>query len=306
MWDRKKLKEVAKEKFQANYWKCVLVALLFSFIMGGMGASSGYRGNYNFNNFGNHSINNLSDDDDKDDEDLFDEDDPDDAKVKAAYDSALGKDIRDAIKDADKADKEAKEVFDKFKDLNGPEVAAFIVLIVIVVTIIVLIAIAIGIVIDALLINPIEIGCAKFFYKNLSEPANVSNVTCGFDYGYKNNVKIMLWRDVYTFLWSLLLVIPGIVKSYEYKMIPYLLAENPEMTKEEAFAESKRMMDGQKWKAFVLDLSFIGWDILSGLFTMGLLSVFFVAPYKRSAQAALYDALKYGQTTRSESEVAPM
>ena len=78
------------------------------------------------------------------------------------------------------------------------------------------------------------------------------------------------------------------------------------MTKEEAFAESKRMMDGQKWKAFVLDLSFIGWDILSGLFTMGLLSVFFVAPYKRSAQAALYDALKYGQTTRSESEVAPM
>lgn len=48
-------------------------------------------------------------------------------------------------------------------------------------------------------------------------------------------------------------------------MIPYLLADNPQMTKEQAFAESKRMMQGQKWKAFVLDLSFIGWYILSGL-----------------------------------------
>lgn len=293
MWDRKKLKEVAKEKFQANYWKCVLVALLFSFIMGGFGYG-GYRGNYNFNYFNNNSINQSSGKDTSKDDDLFDEDDPDDAKVKAAYESQLGKDIKDAIKDAEKADKESRQIFNKLKDLDGPGMAAFVVALVIVVVIFVLIAVTIGIMFDAFLLNPIEIGCAKFFYKNLSEPAKVSNVTSGFDYGYKNNVKTMLWRDVYLILWSMLFIIPGIVKSYEYKMIPYLLAENPDMTKEEAFAESKRMMDGQKWRAFVLDLSFIGWDILSGLFTFGLLSVFFVAPYKRSAQAALYDALKYG------------
>lgn len=304
MWDRKKLKAVAKEKFQANYWKCVLVALLFSFIMGGAGYG-GYQGNYNFSNFGNHSVTETTNDKkDKDDAELFDEDDPDDAKVKAAYDSEIGKDIRDAIDDANKANEEANAIADKLKNVDKSAMVALVVVIVIIVTIIVLIAVAIGILFDAFLINPIEIGCAKFFYKNLNEPANVSNVTCGFDYGYKNNVKIMLWRDVYTFLWSLLFIIPGIVKGYEYKMIPYLLADNPEMTKEEAFAESKRMMDGQKWRAFVLDLSFIGWDLLSALFTMGLLSIFFVAPYKRSAQAALYDALRYGQPTATPDETA--
>ena len=314
MWDRKKLKEIAKEKFQANYWKCVLVALLFSFIMGG--ASGGFSGGGN--SFGDSlkksgsafpAYNNIKDSSDSgydDDEDLFDEDDPDDAKVKAAYDSELGKDVRGAIKDADEAKEAIDQLKNKFDEIEPGEMAAFIVVIVFILAIISLIVLAIGILFDALLINPIEIGCAKFFYKNLSEPANVSNVTCGFDHGYKNNVKIMLWRDVYTFLWSLLFIIPGIIKSYEYKMIPYLLAENPEMTKEEAFAESKRMMDGQKWNAFVLDLSFIGWDILSGLFTAGLLSVFFVAPYKRSAQAALYDALKYGQNNDFVSEVVPM
>ena len=159
---------------------------------------------------------------------------------------------------------------------------------------------------EALLLNPLEVGCAKFFYKNLSEEAKVSNIASGFDNSYKNGVKVMFFRDLYLILWSMLFIIPGIIKAYEYKMIPYLLAENPDMTKEEAFAESKRMMTGQKWNAFVLDLSFLGWDILSGLFTLGLLSIFFVTPYKRSAQAALYDALKYGNDVSEHNEVAPM
>ncbi len=76
-------------------------------------------------------------------------------------------------------------------------------------------------------------------------------------------------------------------------MIPYLLAENPDMTKEEAFAESKKLMTGNKWKAFVLDLSFIGWYILS-LLTCGIVGVFYVAPYKFSTNAALYEKLRYG------------
>lgn len=305
MWDRKKLKGIAKEKFQANYWRCVLVAIIFSFIMGGAGYA-GYHGNYNFNNYRIHGTSaDEKDNDEKNDEDLFDENDPDDAKVKAAYDSAIGKDVREAVEDAKSADKDIQFALDRFKNMDGSAMAAFVVVMVIVVTIIILIAVAIGMVVDAFLLNPVEIGCAKFFYKNLSEPAKVANVASGFDNSYKNGVKVMFFRDLYLFLWSLLFIIPGIIKSYEYKMIPYLLAENPDMTKEEAFAESKRMMDGQKWNAFVLDLSFLGWDILSGLFTMGLLSVFFVRPYKRSAQAALYDALKYSSVS-NENNVIPM
>ena len=300
MWDRKKLKEIAKEKFQANYWKCVLAALLFSFIVSGgySGAGSSFGNNFG-NNFGNSVYDNVKDSSENSkDDDLFDDKD---AVVEGAYNSPVGKDVKDAMKDAKEAEKEARGIINKLNDAEPAEIAAFVVAMVLVISIIVLIAVAIGLVLDAFLVNPLEVGCAKFFYKNLSEPANVSNLAFGYDHSYKNGVKVMFFRDLYLVLWSMLFIIPGIIKSYEYKMIPYLLAENPDMTKEEAFAESKRMMDGQKWRAFVLDLSFIGWDILAG-FTFGILTVLFVAPYKRSAQAALYDALKYeAVTNKSEA-----
>jgi uncharacterized membrane protein len=84
------------------------------------------------------------------------------------------------------------------------------------------------------------------------------------------------------------------VKAYEYRMIPYILAENPHMSKKEVFAASKSMMIGNKWKAFVLDLSFLGWHILS-VFTVGILELFYVAPYMYATNAALYEALAYGR-----------
>ena len=106
-------------------------------------------------------------------------------------------------------------------------------------------------------------------------------------------MKTIFLRDLFIFLWSLLFIIPGIYKSYQYRMIPFLLSEDPTMTKDQAFAESKRLMDGNKWKAFVLDLSFLGWDILSAL-TLGILGIFYVAPYQAHTNAALYEKLRYG------------
>ena len=147
--------------------------------------------------------------------------------------------------------------------------------------------------IDVFFVNPVEVGTRRFFRRNLEEPANISNVAYGYDSNYKNVVKVMFFRDLYTYLWSLLFLVPGIIKSYEYRMIPYLLSENPEMTKEEAFAESKRLMMGQKWNTFVLDLSFIGWHILGGL-TFGILEIFYVTPYQMATNAALYETIKYG------------
>ena len=110
---------------------------------------------------------------------------------------------------------------------------------------------------------------------------------------YKNVTKTMFMRDLYIFLWSLLFVVPGIIKTYEYRMVDYILSENPEMNYSEALALSSKMMKGNKWKAFVLDLSFIGWDILSSM-TFGILDIFYVMPYKMSTNAALYEAIKYG------------
>ena len=149
------------------------------------------------------------------------------------------------------------------------------------------------ILLDVFICNPIEVGCKRFYVRNLNESAQVGNVGFAFDNHYKNITKTMFFRDLYTILWTMLFIIPGIVKSYEYQMIPYLLAENPQMSREQAFAESKRMMSGQKWRAFVLDLSFIGWNILSAI-TLGILGIFYVQPYMDATHAALYEALRYG------------
>lgn len=139
--------------------------------------------------------------------------------------------------------------------------------------------------------NPLAVGGARFFYQNLDKNADVKEICYTFDRGYKNAVRTMFFRDLYTFLWTLLFIIPGIYKYYEYSMIPYLLAENENMTKEEAFAESRRLMKGNKWRAFVLDLSFIPWLFLSAV-TLGMAGVFYVTPYMYSTGAAFYQALK--------------
>lgn len=138
--------------------------------------------------------------------------------------------------------------------------------------------------------NPLDLGARKFLLKTLNEKAEVKEVTFAFDSNYKNIVKILFFRDLYIILWSFLFIIPGIVKAYEYFMIPYLLIENPNLTKEEAFQLSKQMMMGQKWNTFVLQLSFIGWDILAAL-TLGILNIFYVAPYRNLTFAALFEEL---------------
>ena len=103
----------------------------------------------------------------------------------------------------------------------------------------------------------------------------------------------MFFYDLYSILWTMLFIIPGLIKIYEYRMIPYILADNPDMDKKEVFALSKSMMKGNKWRAFVLDLSFILWDFLSCV-TLGLVEGKHsrVAPYKLLTNAALYDELK--------------
>lgn len=78
---------------------------------------------------------------------------------------------------------------------------------------------------------------------------------------------------LFTFLWSLLLVIPGIIKSFSYAMTPYILAENPGMTATEAITESRRVMDGNKWRLFCLGFSFIGWGLLCAAPTLIALAV---------------------------------
>ena len=97
-------------------------------------------------------------------------------------------------------------------------------------------------------------------------------------------------QTIFLTLWSLLFIIPGIVKTYSYSMTYYILRDNPNLSASEAITESRRMMNGYKGKLFCLDLSFIGWFLLSAL-TLGLLG-FYVLPYYNAARARFYEALK--------------
>ena len=95
---------------------------------------------------------------------------------------------------------------------------------------------------------------------------------------------------VYVFLWSLLLLIPGCIKSYSYAMTPYILKDNPEMKNNAAIEESMRMMDGHKLELFLLDLSFIGWAILSILTCC--IGFLWLVPYMNMARVNFYEDLK--------------
>lgn len=142
-----------------------------------------------------------------------------------------------------------------------------------------------------LIVNPLEVGIHKFRINAVNDVGNISDLGNGYDHAYKRNVKALFLRGLYIFLWTLLLIVPGIVKSYEYRMVPYLLADHPDMDVKEAFAKSKAMMSGNKWSAFVLDISFILWDLL-GCITAGIVTFLYVMPYRNLTGAALYEALK--------------
>ena len=156
---------------------------------------------------------------------------------------------------------------------------------------IIIAALAFVILVNVLIVNPLLVGINRFKINAVNDKGNVSDLGHGFDCAYKRNIKTLFFVDLYLILWSCLFIIPGIVKSYQYRMIPYILAENPDIDKNEAFAKSKAMMKGNKWRAFVLDLSFILWDFL-GAITLGIVSTFYVEPYKHLTDAALYETLK--------------
>lgn len=136
--------------------------------------------------------------------------------------------------------------------------------------------------------NLLKMGGYRFFILNQTAQPGIGTLLDGFRSGhYVNIVLTMFLRDLFTTLWSLLLVVPGIVKHYEYLMVPYIIAENPAMDYKEAFQISKQMMDGEKMEAFIMDLSFLGWYLLSAV-TCGLLAIFYVNPYVQASIAEMY------------------
>ena len=153
-----------------------------------------------------------------------------------------------------------------------------------------------------LLGNPIAVGVRKYFVGRHRGTARLKDLFFAFSSGhYWNVVHVVLMHDLAVLLWSLLLIIPGWVKAYALRMVVYELADNPAISWREAFDISERVMQGQKWDSFVLDLSFILWWLLSGL-TCGFLDVFFVVPYFGLTSAGLYETLLGGKSAAERGD----
>ncbi len=137
----------------------------------------------------------------------------------------------------------------------------------------------------------LEVGGRKYFIRLSQGDSDLSNLGFAFrEKRYFNIFITMFLRSIYIFLWTLLLIIPGIIKFYAYRMVPYILADNPEIKPGKAIKLSQEMTQGEKWNIFVLDLSFLGWFILGAL-ALGI-GIFFVQPYYDATNAGLYLNLK--------------
>ncbi len=254
MWTRKDLKLQAKESLRVNYWKGFLVALILSFLSGGvssvLSSFSQIVSIFVGNNSGSSNV----------------------------------------FSDWDFDPQSFNNITDKFSDISADGMG-FIGVLVVILVVIIVISMIFSIVYTFLVLNPFQVGSMKYFIAARTESGDLSNMIFPFKKGrYAASVKAMAWKFLFENLWTLLFIIPGIVKGYAYAMVPYLMADNPELDYKSALKLSMHMTDGQKGRMFVLDLSFIGWGLLA-ILTLGI-GFLFLAPYIYATKAELYIALK--------------
>ena len=268
MWDRKTLKDNAKEILKKNYWMAVVVALIMGAVL-----SNGTGTKILSNRSGNDSSG-IGWENQYHLQDNLDEN----YNIKTTY--TYGKESLSSslFGEYDNWTDSVKQLEDRF-NMSWKMIVCIVVMILFV-----------SCLINIFVKNVLSVGCRRWFVINKTDNPELGEIIHPFKYGYFNVVKTMFLMNLYLVLWGFLLVIPMFIKFYEYRMVPYLLAENPQMSSKEAFETSAYMMDGNKWNVFVLDLSFLGWMFLA-MFTFGILNVFYVDPYIQTTQAELYIAL---------------
>lgn len=284
MWNRKELKTRAKEVVKNNYWTIIVICFLIALLTGEFGTSilgiwhidESMDPNYIYHQRGidkdklneiNHPI--LSDE--------YIKEKLNDTQMN------IFKAIEANLNSATKSQKYIFKIWDAINLFHIQEVTTGIIL---------SIAAVLAFAFTIFIADPLIVGGKRYFLK-AREGTNtkIGEMKVVFQKGNWINVSIIMFlRNIYNALWYLT-IIGGVIKTYEYRMIPYILAENPKAKRKEAFKLSKQMMKGNKWKTFILDMSFFGWNFLSVL-TGGLLSIFYVNPYNAATIAELYSTLR--------------
>lgn len=279
MWNRKELKEKAKNVIKNNYWTAVIVCFILMMFTGEFGSVTVGTREKGESLDPNYVENRVST--------FFNEEERENL-IRQRYqlnnipEQAINA-IRANLNNITKSEKYIFKIWDAIKlfYLEKPQIG---------------IALCVGAIIACAFIifisEPLTVGGKKYFLK--ARENKETRISTILDV-YKNKnwfhiAGIMFLKNLYNLLWFLT-IIGGFIKTYEYRMIPYILAQNPKVSKKEAFDLSKQMMNGNKWKAFVLDMSFFLWNLLSVL-TFGLLGILYVNPYSLATNTELYIVLK--------------
>ncbi|SCW39363.1 Protein of unknown function [Ruminococcaceae bacterium YRB3002] len=253
MWTREQLKNNAKEVLRNSYWWAFLICFVFTIIAGVGSGSSNVSSR----------LSKISNDTGRVTQHIIDVDD---------------------LENADNLSRQEKEQLQEYIDsiFNPTSIAlGFAGL---------LISLVISIfkaAYNIFVTNPLTVGYNYYFMQQREGSIDFKNLFSGFMGGkYMSRVKVMFFHSLYIFLWSLLFVVPGIIKSYSYYMVPYILADNPDISKDRAFEISMKTMDGEKFDLFVLQLSFIGWQLLGLLCCC--VGIYFVNPYVQATMCEFY------------------
>jgi hypothetical protein len=261
MWTRKELKARAKDVLRVTYWKAFLVSLIIGFV-GGNGGGGGGSLPSNFSSVF--------------DQETWDFGGNSSGSLPSNFSNVFNWETWNFG-----ANSSVGEVIDS-------EFFPFIIIIILIVFVVIM---AFVLAFRIFLCYSLEVGGRRYFIRAAQNDNNLNDIEYGFrKTKYIAIVKAMLWKDFLNFLWFLLLIIPGIVKSYAYRMVPYILADNANIGYKRALEISNRMTAGHKFRMWVLDLSFIGWYLLGCLALF--VGILFVMPYENATKAELYLVLR--------------
>ncbi len=287
MWTRQELKQNARNLLKGFYWKAVVAALIMSFLAGGVnGGVFSYKNSWDKyrHDFNNNNSSQSSDYDfDFDDYDF----DFDVGYQKKMSQPTLANTAQPTLANTAQP---AMEITTQDANTAASEYDSLYAVAGIFVFFMAIVATVIAFVYCTFVQAPIMVGYYKFHYDARYGNAEIGRVFSIFGSGsYLNVCKTMFSMYIRVFLWSLLFVIPGIIKSYEWALVPYIMADNPKLSKERAFEISSRTMEGEKMNYFILQLSFIGWAILASIVPVGTI---FLLPYTTATYMEFYCCMK--------------
>lgn len=293
MWKRKELKSRAKKSIKKNYWTAIVVCFLIALLTGEFGSS--IMGIFQTEDSMDpyyiitHPNEVLEGNEEQKENDFYKQQEEIVKELEQKKDSLNNTQLKvynfieTYLDSITKSQKFIFKISDAVKSFIAEKDVLGIGLIILSI---------ISVAFSIFIANPLIVALRRYFYKSRNKSNVKINVVLEvFKKGSWLNVSLtMLLKDIFTTLWFLT-IIGGFIKIYEYYMIPYILADNSSIKCRKVFKISKLMMKGNKWKTFVLDLSFWGWKILS-IFTFGLLNIFYVNPYQIATNVELYDVLK--------------